>query len=150
MNTDKTNNEHNTFPNTVKQSNYVGSAKHVCIVLIDVLNLIDTLSTYVDINKQNSLKSLKKISDLDFAIACNFLMFINKIAGSYVDCIQDFEMFDIEFKQLHPIKDLNQIINVICEQKNYNTMSDIENFLVSIQQPTSDSYIKSINKFRNN
>lgn len=97
--------------------------------LINILKFID--NTNMKNSSEDSKKNIISLSDYDFATAALFISHLNRIVQKLPIGVQDFNILDIEFKQLDPNINLDKIIVTICNVKGFNTMSDIENFLVS-------------------
>jgi hypothetical protein len=112
--------------------------------LTNVLKIVDTTG---ELNV-DSKKFLLSLSDSDFATATLFISYLNQIVKKLPNGVQDFEMLDIEFKQLNPVTNLDQVIINICNVKGFNNISDIENFLVSVGNPITEDYIKNATKFK--
>jgi hypothetical protein len=114
--------------------------------LTKILELIDNTSMK---NSSDDTKTfILSLSDSDFATAALFINHITTSVQKLPLCAQDFNILDIEFKQLNPVSDLDKIICIVCNAKCFNTMSDIENFLVSVGNPITEDYIKAATKFK--
>lgn len=116
--------------------------------LTNVLKIIDTTG---ELNV-DSKRFLLSLSDSDFATTTLFISYFNRIVQKLPFGVQsgvyDFNILDIEFKQLNPVINLDQVIIIICNVKGFNTMSDIENFLTSVGNPVTEHYIMSAAKYK--